>query len=336
MLARARQVFALSLEGINGNIAPFLAEVQNTRAFPGQAAAAAAARYDLDGSYLFSLDPARALQDPLSYRTFSQVAGSADDILARLESQLVIQINTSDDNPTVLIGATPPTGAMPQELAYFVHGNGVQGAVVPTANFEPLSWVLQLESLSVALAHVSDTSMQRTLRLGTPDITHLSRFLTADANSIGFAAIQKVPADLAAQNRQLAGDVSLNVIPVAGDIEDTATNAAAAATNLGKIVDNTYSILGVELMHAAQAVDLRLRANPALPLGRGTRPFLRSYRQIVSFLDKDRYLSPDVAHSSAFLRSSSGPLQDLDRLRSSDATRSGGAGACAHLKTQDW
>ena len=96
------------------------------------------------------------------------------------------------------------------------------------------------------------------------------------------------------------------MIPVAGDIEDTATNAAAAATNLGKIVDNTYTILGVELMHAAQAVDLRLRANPSLALGRGTRPFLRDYRQVVSFLDKDRYLSPDVAHSSTFLRGSSG------------------------------
>jgi histidine ammonia-lyase len=91
----------------------------------------------------------------------------------------------------------------------------------------------------------SDTSAQRILHLGTPEFTHLSRFLTANSKSIGFAAIQKIPADLAAQNRWLAGPVSLDVIPVAGDIEDTATNAAAAPMNMGKIVDNTYSILGV-------------------------------------------------------------------------------------------
>ena len=134
--------------------------------------------------------------------------GSAEAILERLDSQLVTQINTADDNPTVLIGAVPPTGAASQQLAYYVHGHGVQGAVVPTANFEPLSWVLQVESLSVALAHVS------------------------------------------------------------------------------------------------QAVDLRRRANPAPALGPSTQPFLRAYRQVVSFLDKDRYLSPDVTHSAAFLRAS--------------------------------
>jgi histidine ammonia-lyase len=174
----------------------------------------------------------------------------------------------------------------------------------PNLHFEPLSWVAQLESLSVALAHVSDTSAERIVRLGSPEFTHLSRFITADDSMIGFAAIQKIPADLAAENRRLADAVSLDVIPVAGDIEDTATNAAAAATNMGKIVDNGFSILGVELMRAAQAVGLRQRADPALALGWDMRPFLEAYRQVVGFLDTDRNLSPDVAQSSAFLRGS--------------------------------
>jgi histidine ammonia-lyase len=314
LLTRARQVFALSLEGLNGNIAPFLAEAQAVRAFPGQAAVAAAVCDHLAGSYLFSLSPGRALQDPLSFRTFSQVVSSAEDILARLDSQLATQINTADDNPTVLDGAEPSPKATPQELAYYVHGDGVDGAVIPTANFEPLSWVLQLESLAVALAHVSDTSAQRIMRLGAPEFTRLSRFLTADVTGIGFAAIQKIPADFAARNHRLADPVSLDVFPVAGDIEDTATNAAAAARNVSKIVENTFSILAVELMHAAQAVDLRQRADPALPLGQATRPFLQAYRQVVPFLDKDRQLSPDIAQSTAFLGGSPaayGVLKDV-------------------------
>ena len=80
MLDGARLVFDVSLEGLNGNVAPFLAAVQNIRRFPKQAAVAAAIRRDLAGSYVWSL-PAelapRALQDPLSYRTFSHVLGSA-------------------------------------------------------------------------------------------------------------------------------------------------------------------------------------------------------------------------------------------------------------------
>jgi histidine ammonia-lyase len=306
LLDRARKVFGLSIEGLNGNIAPFLAAVQNARAFPGQARAAAAIRRDLSGSYLWSPSPTRALQDPLSYRTFSHVLGSALAVLDRVTGQLRIQMNSSDDNPIVLLDVTPPAGATTRERSYYVEGHGIRGAVMPTSNFEPLSRVVQVESLLDALAHLSGTSVQRTLRLATQEFTHLSRFLTADADSIGFAAIQKIPADLDAQNRRLADPVSLDVTPVAGDIEDTATNAAAAATNAGTMIENLYGIFGVELMHAAQAVNLRQREQPDLPLGRYTRPFLTAYRRVVSFLDRDRFLSPDVARSAAFLRGSAG------------------------------
>lgn len=306
LLGRARHVFGLSLEGLNGNIAPFLAPVQKIRAFAGQARVAAGIRRDLAGSYVRSLSRTRALQDPLSYRTFSQVLGSAQDVLSRLRRQLGVQMNTSDDNPTVVLDIVPPPHATPQQREYYVNGHGIHGAVLPTANFDPLSWVLQLQSLSVALGHMSSTSVQRILRLGTPEFTHLSRFLTANSASIGFAAIQKIPADLNARNQQLANPVSLDVTPVAGDIEDTATNAAAAATNVQHIVDNLRGILGVELMHAAQAVNLRQRKTPHLALGRATRPFLNAYRRVVLFLEKDRYLSPDVQNSATFLRPSAG------------------------------
>ena len=187
------------MEGLNGNIAPFLAAVQNARAFAGQARAAAAIRRDLSGSYLWSLSSTRALQDPLSYRTFSHVLGSAIAVLDRVTGQLRIQMNSSDDNPIVLLDVTPPAGATAQERSYYVEGHGIRGAVIPTSNFEPLSWVMQVESLLDALAHLSGTSVQRMLRLATPEFTHLSRFLTADADSIGFAAIQKIPADLDAR-----------------------------------------------------------------------------------------------------------------------------------------
>ena len=306
LLDRARRVFGLSLEGLNGNVAPFLAAVQNTRAFAGQARAAAAIRSDLSGSYLWSPSRTRALQDPLSFRTFSHVLGTATAVLTRAAEQLRLQMNRSDDNPTVLLDVSPPAGATPQERSYYVDGNGIRGAVIPTSSFEPLSWVVQIESLLDALGHVSGTSVQRMLRLGAPEFTHLSRFLTADADSIGFAAIQKIPAALDAENRRLAHPVSLDAIPLAGDIEDTATNAAAAATNAATMVENLYAILGVELMHAAQAVNLRQREEPELALGRYTRPFLDAYRQAVPFLAHDRFLSPDVARSASFLRGSRG------------------------------
>lgn len=75
---------------------------------------------------------------------------------------------------------------------------------------------------------------------------------------------------------------------------------------MASIVDNLYGLVGVELMHAAQAVDVRRRADPGLALGRFTRPLLAAYRQVVAFLGSDRFLSPDVQRSAAFLRGFAG------------------------------
>ena len=42
-------------------------------------------------------------------------------------------------------------------------------------------------------------------------------------------------------------------VPLAGDIEDTATNSVDAASRLRRIVEDLYGIVAIELMHAAQA-----------------------------------------------------------------------------------
>jgi hypothetical protein len=95
--------------------------------------------------------------------------------------------------------------------------------------------------------------------------------------------------------------VSIDAIPVADDIEDTATNAAAAGQRIDTITDNLLYILAVELTHAAQTVNLR---QPRPPARAGTRQpsTAADYRTRVPFLDKDRLLSIDVKKSYDFLR----------------------------------
>jgi hypothetical protein len=58
-----------------------------------------------------------------------------------------------------------------------------------TANRPPL---LAHEFRQTLLGHVS--APQYSAGPATPEFTHLPRLLTADAGSIGFAAIQKIPA----------------------------------------------------------------------------------------------------------------------------------------------
>jgi histidine ammonia-lyase len=302
LLSLSPKVFALSLEALNGNVSPFLESVHSIRPYATQGKVAAAIRHELEDSFLWSRDDKRALQDPLSYRTASHVLAVAVDALTTLREGLLVQINSSDDNPAVIPGIRAEAGAPAQVRAYYVERGELYGAVIPTANFEPLPWVVPLEASCIALSHVSRAAAARITRLGAPEFTKLSRFLAPDDDTLGYPAIQKAYAALDAEIQGLSGPVSTNAVPLAGDIEDTATNSVDAASRLGRIVEDLYGIVAIELMHAAQGIDLRLRKDPSLTLGFGSGALFHNFRGEVSFLDRDRALTPDIAVSTRFLR----------------------------------
>ena len=147
MLDRADEVAALSLEGLNGNVAPLLAVTQAQRPYPAQQQVAQRILSLLDGSALWLADEQRSLQDPLSFRTVSQVHGAAREALRQLDVQLRVQINSSDDNPTVILDVAPPPGVTSQEARYYVTQGPQRGAVVPSAGFDPTAWVVPLQSV---------------------------------------------------------------------------------------------------------------------------------------------------------------------------------------------
>lgn len=302
LLDAGEVVAALSLEGLNGNVSPLLEPVQSLRPYPEQVAAAQRMRAILDGSYLWRADPGRPLQDPLSFRTMSQVYGSAREQLRALERAVVIQLNSSDDNPAVALDATADETAPPTAQSYYVREGDLKGAVIPSANFEPMSWVVAAEGLAAALRHVSSTSVQRMTRLGTSSMTGLAAFLAPDDSAMAFAEAQYPYLALDAEVRALSQPVSADAGTAAGGIEDVASNAPLVVERTARMVDNLYYIVGMELLHAAQAVDLRRRTNPALDLGRGTARLHAALRREVPFLDRDRALTDDIRKSYELLR----------------------------------
>jgi histidine ammonia-lyase len=229
-------------------LAPYLPIVNELRPCTAQGRAAAGILAELEGSYLWEPSSQRALQDPLSFRTASHILDVAEKNVGRLKEMLAIQINSSDDNPASIPGIAPPPDVSDQVRSYYVTTGAVRGAVIPTANFEPLPLVVPLESLGVALGRVSGALAARTGRLGTPEFTHLSRFLAPDDNALAYSAVQKVYAALDLENQELSNPVSRNPLPIAGDIEDVGTNSATAAQRVLRIVDNLYYVLGLELM----------------------------------------------------------------------------------------
>lgn len=293
----SKKVYAISLEALNGNVSPFLPQNEKLRPFDDFIEITKDLRQILKDSYLWERDENRALQDPLSFRDAAYFLATMRNSIINLEKLIKIQLNSSDDNPGIFIGKSNKSAKFNESKLFTENG-----AVVPTSNFEPILWVLEFEKASLVLAHNSKISASRTIKLGDENFTHLSRFLGTKDTVHAFGAMQKPFVALSAQNEFLANPVSLNYIPVAGNIEDVATNAPFVIQKFQAQLENFYSILGMELLHAAQAIDLRKEKNPNLKLSKVTQKLYDEYRKVVKFMQIDRPLSDDFKNSAIFLK----------------------------------
>lgn len=298
-------VYGLSLEGLNGNVAPILPQTIGARPFEGLADTAADMRDVLKGSYLWNVDAARPLQDPLSFRVTVYGLSEARRAVKDLEAQILVQINSTDDNPATLLDASEDLKAESTQVAnYFVEGNGVKGAIIPSGNFNPLPVALALQRTSVAMAHLSHYAVQRTVHLSYGHFTGLTRFLSDPENKgHAFGAIQKSFMGLHVDNMALTQPVSLYGMPVAGEIEDTFTNLLQAAKRLAQIDENLFQIYSVETLHAAQAIDLRkMLKDPKLTQAPKTEAFYKAYRGLVPYVKQDRIFTDDIRKGAEFLK----------------------------------
>lgn len=293
----AKQVYALSLQALNGNVSPFLEDTLALRPFPQTVRAGADLRRLLNGSSLWAHDAARPLQDPLSYRTTVYSLGELDRAAATSRALIDVQLNSSDDNPGVALGVRPKSNRAQES-----HGYLDGGAVLPSANFEPLPWVLAFEGMGTALAQHGLTVAQRVVKLNDTKFTGLPRFLGTETAVQALAEIEKPATALAMEIKALAQPVSLDYLPMAGNIEDVATNAPAAVQRVRKQIDNTYALLAIEAVQAAQAIDLRRRKTPGFTLSPATQTLYDALRARAPFIDQDRALTDDFRAAKLVLQ----------------------------------
>jgi histidine ammonia-lyase len=260
---------ALSLEGFRGNLSPLDPRASDARPAPGQAHAATRLRALLVGSELWHAGVARRVQDPLCYRCLAPVHGAALSALYRAQRTVEIELKGSGDNPLVLAS---------------------DGAMISTANFDLTALTLAFEALGIGLAHVARISGERVLKLLDPAFSGLPRFLSPlGPTRTGFASVQKTIAALEGEIRHLAQPASLGVMIAANGVEDHASMAPRVVTKTAEIVQRLRWLAAVELMVAAQAVDLR-----AAPLGPPLRQVYDVVRKRVPKLEEDRVVGPDI------------------------------------------
>jgi histidine ammonia-lyase len=294
-------VYALSLQGLNGNVSPFLEDSLALHPYPEVVSAGAQLRTILAGSSLWQRDDGRALQDPLSYRDAPYLLGEIDKSCSEDQRLIVLQLNSSDDNPGVDVGVKPDSDLWQARRSY-LQGRNVYGAVLPNANFEPLPFVLAFEQTGIALAHGSLASAERIVKLNDPHFTHLSRFLGTDHTLHAFGAMEKPPLALAQANKALAMPVSMDFLPAAGDIEDIATNAPEVIRHVRTEIGNSFQLTGIELISAAQAVQLRQQQGTGFMLSPQTQALLDALRKTVPFRDSDVPFTPEFRAAATLLK----------------------------------
>ena len=275
-------VYSVSLEGFDGNTSPLDEEIMNIRKLPGQAASAAEIRKYIEGSYICDPDPQKAVQDPICFRSGAHINGALRDAAEFAEKFLNIQMNSSDDNPCVVLK---------------------EKKIVSTSNFETTTFATAFELLGIVLSHISRMACYRTIKLSNPELTKLPRFLSHDdGQSHCFGTLQKTFTMLDTEIRHLSNPCSVDYMSLTGDIEDHANNTPLTVQHVRRIVENLQYIYGLELMHACQAVDLRLQRG-GFKLGKGTRLAFEEFRRDVAFYKTDRPLAPDIQKACDFIKS---------------------------------
>ncbi|CAI8872005.1 HAL/PAL/TAL family ammonia-lyase [Pseudomonas chlororaphis] len=260
---------ALSCEGYRANLSPFQPWAARLRPAAGQAEQSAALLDLLEGSQLQQPDSARRLQDPLSFRCASVVQGAARQAWAQLREHLQLELASGADNPALI---------------------DEERWVLATANFDSTHLALAGEGLGLALSRVAACSAERIAKLLSPASSELPRFLIERPGHVGMAALQRSAAALLAEIGHLANPLPAVCVPVADRVEDYAGQALAVIEKTRQLTQRLAWLASIELIVAAQAIDLR----GPLQLGIGSARIHRAVRSQVAFLDQDRPGSVDV------------------------------------------
>jgi histidine ammonia-lyase len=283
LLAHASIAAALSLEAMCGLSAAFEPDLQNASGQPGQARVAARIRELIDGSRLVNSDPGR-VQDAYSLRCAPQVLGPAVDAVAFLRECFSIALNAATDNPLI-----------------FPDGRGSYRSL-SGGNFHGAGPALWLDFLGIAMAEVADIAERRVFRLLTPELSGGLPAMLVPTGGLdsGLMMVQYTAAALVSDNKTLAHPDSVDSIPSCANQEDHVSMGANAARHALEILDNVRRVLAIELLAAAQAVDLR-PDGPAR-LGRGTAKAYAAIRARVRRLDHDRELASEIEALAAWIQ----------------------------------
>ena len=285
---------AMSVEALLGTDAVFAADLQELRPHPGQAASAANLRALLAGSQIMAShrDPrdCTRVQDAYSLRCAPQVHGAVRDTLAHARLVAARELVSVIDNPVLTR----------------------DGRLESNGNFHgaPIGYVLDFLAIAAAdLASICERRIDR--HLDTHRNQGLPPFLAHDPGvDSGLMIGQYTAAGIVSELKRLAAPASVDSIPSSAMQEDHVSMGWAAARKLRRSIDGLTRVIGVELLTAGRALELRANLDPGHPLAPSpaTGAIVRVLHTAVPGPGPDRHLAPEIDAAYHLVRSGAAVL----------------------------
>ncbi len=284
LLENSIVVLAMSLEALRGVSRAFDEHLHLARRQIGQVAVAARVRDLIQGSTL--IDATDRVQDAYSLRAAPQVLGAVKDSLAHVRSIIARELNAATDNPLIFLDLAEENKAL--------SGGNFHG--------EPIA--LAMNFLAIAAAEIASISERRLARLLDDKLNDGLPAMLVEHGGLdsGLMMAQYTAAALVSENKTLAHPDVVDSIPTSANQEDFNPMAMAAARHARQIVAHGEQVVALEMLAAAQALDLRQRADPRVRFGEGTATAHANIRRAVPYLERDRLLMIDVRKAVELLR----------------------------------
>ena len=313
LLETAEIAAAMSIEALMGFGDAFIPELHEARGHPGQIATAANIRRLVEGSRLIDggigRDPVRQPpQDAYSLRCVPQVLGPVRETLAFVRGIVEREINAATDNPLIFADRLP----------------GRSLKAVSGGNFHAEYVAFAADFLSIAVTEIGNIAERRLFRLndgtlnrGLPDMLVASEHVGMDC---GHMLPQYLAAALVSDCKTLAHPDSVDSIPTCSNQEDHVSMANNAGRHARQIVKNIENVVGIEVLMAAQALELRLKergfgAEALAPASRAVLAMLRATPATdgrpIGHLERDLVLYPRIRRAAELVNS--GAVRDAVR-----------------------
>ncbi len=305
-------IHALDKLGMNSSLTPLAPFVQAKRPFKWVAWDAARLMDMLRGSYLFNDDPKRIIQDPESMRASYSRQGSAWQAWAALRDDVLVQINSGEQNPVVLLDASPGDSwelSTPQFMKYYIKGgpisHGHHGYVLSSANWDPYPMANEMEAFSNAIANMDAAVAERIERFSDrgptafftgiypKDVLTPEQLRLSPSMSEPYFAFMDVWAEIQNDAHEITAE---------GNAADWGVADVEAYTRLKgmrgrQVIDLTMQLLAYDLLTATYWMDVRHVEDGTRQFGAAPTAVWQAFRKVLPW-QKDVDQRPDVPYGA--------------------------------------